>query len=192
MKREIDLGRDLQAMGRRMVEEGQTTSQRLHDWKRVARIPRSGNTCPDCDGDGKIDGQPCTLCGGSGNGGRVEGQDRTDRQQDQQAARMSAEWAQVRRQLEALTARAVWLMDQAKANHRPLDKHRTPAQVEADGWCGNHWGRIGELVPITCRPSGEPYYKGLCRACGSWPDGLPPAEVLTAWRLGKGVKVKAS
>lgn len=24
------------------------------------------NTCPVCNGDGKIDGQPCENCGGSG------------------------------------------------------------------------------------------------------------------------------
>jgi hypothetical protein len=117
--------------------------------------------------------------------------DLAERQQIRQASRLSAEWTLVRRQLEALAARAAWLMDQAKADKRPLDKHRTPAQVEADGWCGSHW-RIGELVPITLRPSGEPFYRGRCRRCGSWPEGDPPVDVLTTWRDGRTLRVKAS
>lgn len=168
--REIDLGRLLAKVGRRLEDEGQATSQKLHDWKRVEQIESDS-----------------TRGGGGGVTYKV-----ADRQQDRQAAQMHAEWLRVRLQLDALAQRAAWLMDQAKAETMPLDKHRTPAQVEADGWCGNHWRQIGELVPITTRPSGEPYYRGLCRACGGWPNGLPPADVLKAWRDGKGVKVAAS
>lgn len=154
-KREIDLGRLLQKVGRRFEDEGQTTSQRFHDWKRTEQISTDSTR----------------------GGGGVE-TDRIDRQQDRQAARLSAEWTRVRLQLDDLLNRADWLMDQAKADHRPVDKHRTPAQVEVDGWCGSHWHAVKALVPITLRPSGEPYYKGRCRFCGSWPGGDPPADVL--------------
>lgn len=170
MNREQDLGKALQALGRRMVEQGQATSQRFHDWKRIEQVARDSSR-------------------GGGNGGVHF--DQADRQQDRQAARMAAEWARVRQQLDQLTKRAAWLMDQAKADHRPLDKHRTPAQVEADGWCGSHW-RIGELVPVTLRTTGEPWYRGRCRRCGSWPEGDPPREVLETWRDGKTLRVKAS
>ena len=171
MTREQDLGKSMQAVGRRIIEEGQATSQRLHDWKRVEQVARDSSR-------------------GGGDGGATF--DQIERRQDRQAARLSAEWVRVRQQLDALTKRADWLMDQAKAAPRgPLDKHRTPAQVEADGWCGSHW-RIGELVPITLRTTGEPWYRGRCRRCGSWPEGDPPLEVLTTWRDGKTLRVKAS
>lgn len=169
-KREIDLGRLLQRVGRRIEDEGQVTSQRLHDWKRVEQVESDSS-----------------RGGGGGVTFKV-----ADRQQDRQAASMSAEWVRIRLQLGYLAERAGWLMDQAKAEHRPLDRHRTPAQVEAEGWCGNHWSKIGELVPISLRPTGEPWYRGRCRRCGGWPDGDPPREVLLTWRDGRSVKVRAS
>jgi hypothetical protein len=150
-KRELDLGRLAQKVGRRIEDEGQATSQRFHDWKRTEQIAADSTR----------------------GGGGVE-QDRSDRE----ASRLAAEWMRVRVQLQDALQRAAWLMDQAKAEHRQLDKHRTPAQVEADGWCGAHWHAVKALVPITLRSSGEPYYKGRCRFCGSWPGGDPPADVL--------------
>lgn len=175
MNRELDLGRLMQTVGRRMVEEGQVTSQRFHDWKRVDRIETDSNR-------------------GGGNGGSAfDPQERQiDRAGDRQAARMFAEWVTVRSQLEALTVRAGWLMDQAKgAANKALRRDWTPAQAEAEGWCGSHW-RVGEEVPIGLRPTGEPWYAGRCRRCGSWPDGDPPLEVLKTWRDGKTLRVKAS
>lgn len=175
MNRELDLGRLMQTVGRRMAEEGQATSQRFHDWKRIDRIETDSNR-------------------GGGNGGSAFDPDQAivNRAEDRQAARMFAEWATVRRQLEALSIRAGWLMDQAKGSQdRLMRREWTPAQAEAEGWCGNHW-KIGEQVPVSLRPSGEPYYRGRCRACGSWPDGDPPLEVLKTWRDGKTLRVKAS
>jgi hypothetical protein len=172
-KREIDLGRLAQQVGRRIEDEGQATSQRLHDWKRTEQIPADS-----------------TRGGGGGNGFQMQ-----DRQQDRLAGSMSAEWLALRLQLDHTLRRMDWMMDQAKANHMPLDKHRTAAQVEADGNCGSCWKSLGEIVPVTERPSGEPYYRGRCRFCGSWPGGDPPKDVLeTRRRAGKdgAVKVRAS
>lgn len=186
-KREMDLGRLMQRVGRRIEDEGQAASQHFYEWERDAKLPRTLPACPLCDGSG------CEGCNGTGNATRAFGGNRQNEAEDRLVGSLRAEWLKVRVQLEALALRADWLMDQAKAQKdRGIDKHRTPAQVEADGWCGNHWSRIGELVPITLRPTGEPWYRGLCRACGAWPDGLPPSEVLQAWRDGRGVKVKAS
>ena len=169
-KREVDLGRLMQKVGRRIEDEGQAASQRFHDWKRTEQINTDSTR-------------------GGGNGGVAF--DLRDRQMDRQAAKMSAEWVRVRQQLDALATRAAWLMDQAKAASAPLVRDWTPAQAEAEGWCRSHW-RIKEQVPIACRPTGEPYYRGLCRDCGKWPGGEPPLEVLKAWRDGRGVKVRAS
>lgn len=171
MNRERDLGIAMQALGRRMVDEGQSTSQRFHDWKR-------------------IDTPPANSTRGGGSGGVHF--DIADRRDDRHAARLAAEWTAVRQQIERLTARADWLMDQAKGvADRLARKDWTPAQAEAAGWCGSHW-RIGEEVPISLRPSGGPWYAGRCRRCGSWPEGDPPIEVLTTWRDGKTLRVKAS
>lgn len=195
MIREQDLGKSLQATGRRIVTEGQATSQRFHDWKRVEKIPAGRGNCGECAGEGFVyadaDQVQCDQCNGTGDipgtGGR-----RTDTLQDRQASRLAAEWTSTRRQLERLTARADWLMDQARGvADRLARKDWTPAQAEAGGWCGSHW-RIGEEVPITLRPTGEPWYAGRCRRCGSWPEGDPPREVLETWRDGKTLRVKAS
>lgn len=172
--REIDLGRLVQKVGRRIEDEGTAASQHFHEWERDGKMPASDSNR------------------GGGNGGASPAERLREERERRMVSGHRAEWLKVRVQLEALANRAAWLLDQAKTQPTSLEKHRTPAQVEAEGWCGNHWARIGELVPITTRPSGEPYYRGLCRACGGWPNGLPPAEVLTAWRDGKGVKVKAS
>jgi hypothetical protein len=170
-KRELDLGRLLAKTGRRIEDEGQKTSQRLHDWKKIEQIARDS-----------------TRGGGSGGAASFR---LADRPQDQLAAKMSAEWLAVRVQLEHLARRAEWLMDQAKAADKSLVRDWTPAQAEAEGWCGSHW-RIGETVPVSLRPSGEPYYRGRCLFCGRWPDGDPPAEVLRDRRDGKTVMVAAS
>lgn len=195
MNRELDLGRLMQSVGKRLAEEGQATSQRLHDWKRIERIPAGRGNCGGCGGEGYvyegIEQVQCDDCKGTGDGAGSGGPG-GDTLQDRQASRMLAEWARVRLQLEQLSNRACFLMDQAKADHAPLDKHRTPAQVEADGWCGAHWRQIGELVPVSLRPTGEPYYKGRCLFCGRWPEGDPPADVLRQRRDGKTVRVVAS
>jgi hypothetical protein len=177
-KREMDLGRLAQKVGRRLEDEGQATSQRLHDWKRTEQLPKTRGSCDGCDGFGWVGDEKCEQCGGTGDGGGFGNRDPKDSKQDREASRLSSEWTSIRVQLEHLLKRAAWLMDQAKAEHRQLDKHRTPAQVEADGWCGAHWHAVKALVPITLRSSGEPYYKGRCRFCGSWPGGDPPADVL--------------
>ncbi len=176
-KREIDLGRLAQKIGRRIEDEGQATSQSFYEWERDEKMPATDSTR------------------GGGSGGATPAERLREQKEDRDASRLRRRWLGAQVRLDAVLTEMGWLMDQARIEQQhkqQLDKHRTPAQVEAEGWCGNHWARIGELVPITLRPSGEPWYRGLCRACGAWPDGLPPVEVLKAWRDGKGVRVKAS
>lgn len=175
-QREVDLGRLLQQIGRRIEHEGQAASQHFYEWEREGRIPSDDHR-------------------GGGNGGTTSGTRLEDQREDRRTAGLRRRWLAVRTRLPAILAEAEWLLNEAqtqKARQSVNDKHRTPAQVEADGWCGSHWARIGELVPISLRPSGEPYYKGRCRACGAWPGGDPPAEVLETWRKGSTVKVRAS
>lgn len=176
-KRELDLGRLAQKVGRRIEDEGQAVSQLFYEWQRDEKMPDSDSSR------------------GGGSGGASTAERLREQKEDRDASRLRRRWLQAQVRLDAVLSEMGWLMDQAKTEqqHRQqLDKHRTPAQVEADGWCGNHFARIGELVPITLRPTGEPWYKGRCRRCGSWPDGDPPAEVLRTWRDGRTLRVKAS
>lgn len=187
-RRELDLGRLLQQVGRRVEDEGQAASQHFYEWEREAKIPPTPPACPVCDGAG------CRDCNGTGDARPASDGALKQRQEAEAASRLRDEWRKVRVQIEALANRADWLLDQARVLATGgLDKHRTPAQVEADGWCGNCWARGGFLVPISLRPTGEPYYKGRCRPCGQWPGGNPPKEVVEARNSkGKDLKVRAS
>jgi hypothetical protein len=173
-KRELDLGRLAQKVGRRIEDEGQAVSQRFYEWERADRMP-SGDSSR-----------------GGGSGGAAPADQLQEQKDDRQAARLRRRWLQAQVRLESVLAEMGWLMDQAKAVSPQLEKHRTPAQVEADGWCGSHWRQIGELVPVAERPTGEPYYRGKCLFCGRWPGGDPPAEVLRARREGRTIRVAAS
>jgi hypothetical protein len=165
--REQELGRLLQEVGRRMEDRGQQTSQRFHDWKRIEQIESDSTR----------------------GGGGVEG-DVAEKRADRQAARLHKRWTKAR--LEAL--RAVQELDSlisaAEAPVTVAEKHRTAAQVEADGWCGHCWRMAAALVPIGTRPSGEPWYRGRCRDCGR--DKDPPLEVvLSRVQRGKHLGVPA-
>lgn len=174
-KRELDLGRLMQKVGRRLEDEGQAASQHFYEWERTEPMPSADSSR------------------GGGNGGVSFDERLREQREDRQASRLRSEWAKVRVQLEALAHRADWLLDQAKAETKPLDRHRTPAQVEADGFCGSCWKSTGKLVEVSIRSTGEPYYRGRCRFCGSWPGGDPPAEVLRErQRSGKDPMVRAS
>lgn len=170
MTRERDLGRQLRHLGERLEDEGQATSQRFHDWRRTERLEADSSR-------------------GGGHGGATF--DPRDRQQDRHAGRMFAEWATIRGQLDQLTARANWLMDQAKAAGTSRTKDWTPAQAEAEGWCGSCW-RLGKQVPVQCRPTGEPYVRGRCRFCRGWPNHLPALDDLRTHHAGRTVWTTAS
>jgi hypothetical protein len=172
-RRELDLGRLAEKIGRRLETEGQATSQHFYEWQRQERIANDSNR-------------------GGGSGGAEPADAIRERRDDRAASSLRRRWLNAQVRLDAVLAEMGWLMDQARSDARPLDKHRTPAQVEADGWCGNCWKHAGQLVPIAIRPSGEPYYKGRCRGCGSWPEGDPPAEVVQQRLAGKTVRVAAS
>jgi hypothetical protein len=173
-KRELDLGRLAQKVGRRIEDEGQATSQAFYEWERSEKMPSSDSSR------------------GGGSGGAAPAERLRELKEDRDASRLRRKWLGAQVRLEAVLAEMGWLMDQAKREHLSLDKHRTPAQVEADGWCGSHWKSIGELVPVSLRPTGEPYYRGRCLFCGRWPGGDPPVDVLKARESGKAVRVAAS
>lgn len=52
----------------------------------------------------------------------------------------------------------------------------TAAQVAADGWCRSCY-RVGVFEPISLRPTGEPYYRDLCRWCGQNRNGLEQPSI---------------
>lgn len=109
MNRELDLGRLLEKVGKRIQEEGQTASQKFHDWKRVEQL--------------EVDS---TRGGGLGDAP-------VDMAADRRAAKMAADWLHVRVQLQALAVRAAHLMDEAKGAKITTDGIRPP------GWCRSHW-----------------------------------------------------
>lgn len=53
------------------------------------------------------------------------------------------------------------------------------AQAAADGWCRSCF-RVGVFEPIQTRPGGEPFYRDLCRWCGSHKGTAdqPPVDML--------------
>lgn len=157
-RRELDLGRRAEQVGQRLEAEGQAAAQHFYEWEREERQAAGSR--------------------GGGYGGAAPEDAIREYRDDRAAARLRRRWLGVQARLDAALGELEGLLDQAKTEQRPLDKHRTPAQVEADGWCGAHWHATKALVPVTLRPTGEPYYKGRCRFCGSWPDGDPPADVL--------------
>lgn len=158
-RRELDLGRRTEEIGRRLEAEGQAASQHFYEWEREERIAADSSR-------------------GGGDGGAAPEDAMRERRERRAASRLRLRWLGAQARLDSVLAELEGLMDQAKTSQRPLDKHRTPAQVEADGFCGAHWHAAGVLVAVTLRPSGEPYYRGRCRFCGSWPGGDPPADVL--------------
>lgn len=166
--------RRLEAAAKQVRARGQATEQRFYDWQKVERI----------EGDQR----------GGGNGGASWAVDVEARADDRKASRFLRQWRDVMSRLESDALRVSSLVEVAHPVLPPRLSHqtnRTTEQVVADGWCGSHW-RIGELVAISCRPSGEPYYRGKCRRCGDWPGGVPPIEVLQTWRDGRSLKVAAS
>lgn len=175
MKREVDLGRRGQKVMARVENEGQAASQHFYEWEKPGRLPSDESR-------------------GGGNGGTTSGSRLEDQREDRRTSQLRRRWTAVKARLEADFAEVEWLLNEAQTQARNAanEKHRTPAQVEAEGWCGNHWKHLGELVPVTLRPSGEPWYRGRCRFCGAWPEGDPPRDVLETRAKGSTVRVKAS
>lgn len=182
-RRELDLGREGERVSRRLQGEGQSAGQHFYEWEREGKIPRSVPPCLLCDGAG------CEDCHGTGNaptGGN--GSDPLARQ----ASLLRGRWQKALARYASACQEIESLLDQAKVTAREVDKQRSAVQVEADGWCGACWKATGEFVPIALRPTGEPFYRGRCRFCGSWPGGDPPKDVLEQRHAGKTVRVAAS
>jgi hypothetical protein len=67
------------------------------------------------------------------------------------------------------------------------------AQVANEGWCVSCWRNDKRCEPIALRPSGEPYYKDLCRPCGEWKaehGTVPPLSILRLRHDGRRVTQK--
>lgn len=167
MNREAELGKLMQEVGKRLEERGKVYSRKMHDWHKA----------------------PAVQIDSTRGGGGVEG-DVMERRADRIAARMFPRWVKDRDALDGLAHSLLRLMDDAEKTIVALDKHRTPAQVEADGFCGSCW-RIGKLVSVQCRPSGEPYVRGRCRFCRDWPNHLPALDDLRTYHAGRTVWVSA-
>ncbi len=123
------------------------------------------------------------------------GRPEVDRAGDRQAAKLHKEWLDLQVRMVALLNKANHLIDTANAVDVPSVRDWTPAQAEAEGWCGSCW-RINVNEPIPKRDTGEPWYRGRCLWCARWKDENgesvdPPLHALKEKRLGKTVMVKA-
>lgn len=183
-RRELDIGRLGEQASRRLQGEGRAAAQHFYEWERESKIAVvSPPPCQVCDGDG------CETCNGTGNAPTTRtGTDQMDRE----ASLLRGRWVKALARYAAACGEIENLLDQAKVIVRETDKQRSAVQVEADGWCGSCWKATGEFVPIALRPSGEPFYRGRCRFCGSWPEGDPPKHVLETKRKGSTIRVQAS
>lgn len=68
------------------------------------------------------------------------------------------------------------------------NKHLQLAQIAAEGWCVSCWRDDQNCTPIALRPSGEPFYKDRCRACGEWKHEHgqdPPLPILKLRHSGR-------
>jgi hypothetical protein len=178
-----DLAAELEAAASFARSQGGAIEQRLYEWTRIARIPAAPPPCGVCDGVG------CEDCKGTGNAPTLRSEDgQEDRLVSRQLHFYRLTVADLAARLQKFRSfQSVAFPKQAKLEA----KHLTAAQVEADGYCGSHW-RIGQWVEIPRRATGEPYYRGRCRDCGSWPEGDPPVEALRSWRKGRSPRVAAS
>lgn len=161
--------------------QGALTWERVQDWTLPGRMPARGQrggglTDPDGEPDERSD----------------------DRKEDLAAARYHDELATLTRRVEADTARirriiAICNPDRPK---NLANRDLLLAQVAADGWCISCWRDDQNLTPVTMQPArgsrdkGTPYYRDLCRACGSWKaehGQLPPMEILVLRHSGRRV-----
>jgi hypothetical protein len=148
---------------------GPVTWERVEAWELPGRMPARGER-----GGGLVDAETDE---------RID-----DRREDAAAARYKPELAALTKRLEADLARLTRIHQ--ICNPEPAKSLATRdmqvAQVEADGWCGHCWSDDQFLEPIALRPSvapipSRPYYRGLCRWCGSFKrehGTLPPIALL--------------
>lgn len=109
---------------------------------------------------------------GGGNGGAVNHDAERERMEKRQVAKYAQRARTATADLTAdlrgnvFTLRFLF----AAANPRPRrqlgSREVLAAQAAADGWCRSCI-RVGVFEPIGCRPTGEPYWRDLCRWCGS-------------------------
>lgn len=91
--------------------------------------------------------------------------------------RSAADLRRMRRLIEA----AINALDQAAgiAANYPTQAAMLPDLEPTPGedWCRCCWKHDKVCQPVTTRPDGSPYYRGLCRWCGQWTKtlgGEPP------------------
>lgn len=193
-RRELDLGRLVQQVGRRLEREGQAAALHFAEWEREGKIPPTPPACALCDGRG------CEDCHGTGDAPPAFDSRVRQQKEIRAASELRGRFLKAQVRLGSVLVEIERLLDQATIESKSLDRHRTPAQVEVDGFCGNCWAKAGVLVEVTLRPSGEPWYRGRCRGCGSYrgENGVEAPADVVGLRLrgrepaGKKVRVKAS
>lgn len=147
---------------------GDLTWGRASDWTSAGNLPSNG-----------------TRGGGMAEG--AEDDDRhDDRQEDAAAARYHDELDTLTKRIDADCARLRRIIGIC-APTPPKQLHNRDllvAQVAADGWCISCWRDDQHLTPIALRPSGQPYYRDRCRACGEWKaeHGQDPPKLILELR----------
>lgn len=165
---------DLEQLRRRLVKDGDLLWSRTSDWVK-----------------------PVMPAKGERGGGTAEPSDRDlqDRLMDRAASRYHAEVKATIDRMRQDGARLVRLMEivnpapavTLKAGQMQL------AQVASEGWCVSCWRNDRKCEPIAKRPTGEPYYKDLCRGCGEWKaehGQVPPLAILVLRHNGRRVSTK--
>lgn len=178
---ESDLLADrLQGLAARLrSKEGGLTFERFEAWE-TASMPRLWE--PGSDDDEEAEQDEIRV-----REGRTD-LEIEDRRGDAQAAAYFAEWKALVKRLAADVARADRLMEIANPPDRRRLKHgeKQAAQIAAEGMCVSCW-RGGEKQEIELRPESDPevpakpYYKDLCRWCGTFKathGQLPPASLV--------------
>lgn len=127
--------------------QGPLTWERVRDWTREPRLPRSGER-----GGGMAEAALVAD--------RLE-----ERHQDAAAARYHAELDKLTKRVDSDMARIRTIISICNPERPASLKARDMlvAQAEADGWCGSCY-----RVDQACEPVAEGRYRTRCRFCGEW------------------------
>lgn len=161
-----------------VAHKGPLVWQRAEDWTRIEKT--SGDSSR-----------------GGGLAEAVNDDALRDRIDDRRAGAYQAELDTLTKRIVAdLTRLQVILTDCSRTRADTLgSRDLLAAQAGAAGWCVSCWRNDQTLTPIDTRPSGQAYYRDLCRFCGQWKaehGQVPPMAILKMRHDGRRITVAAA
>ncbi len=117
-----------------------------------------------------------------------------DQAQQRRPDPAQADLAQLSAAAATLRVEAARALDALAKYQRPVPRRIPRADTEIpDDWCRSCHRNNQHHTPVSLRPSGEPYYAGLCRWCGDFRKAHKydvPLEVLRVRHQGRRVTLQ--